>query len=248
VITAPTPAVLVPPVRLGRLLAETREAAGESLEELAHRSAMLADAAFLDAIESGRAELDEPTVRWVTALYGVRSEQLVPQRARLIIDLTEGTVGAGELQLRFEEPTQHQVLVNYLALVYAMRNVSVGTPIPMRKEDVHILGEALQQRSRVLEADLRQLMLGAVPHVEGRSRTFRRRLVVPLAGVFVAATAMGGLLLLPGHGDHDRASVVQTAPAPTEIGEAVSLSRAPTTAITSTNPAVEIGTPATLVR
>jgi transcriptional regulator with XRE-family HTH domain len=250
VIAGPSPAVLVPPVRLGRLLAETREASGESIDELARRSGMLADPAFLDAIETGHAELDEPTVRWVTALYGVRAEQLVPQRTRLVIDLTEGTVGAGELRLRFEEPTGDQVLVNYLALVYAMRNVTVGTPVPMRKEDVVILGEALQQRPRDLEADLRRLMHGAVPHVDGRSRAFRRRLIVPLAGILVAATSVGGLLLLPGQGDHDRVSAVDTAPAPTQIGEAATLERGiPTTSVGgATNGRVDIGTPATLTR
>ena len=47
---------------------------------------------FFEAVESGVASLDEPTVRWLAALYEMKVEQLVPQRARLVIDLDEGSV------------------------------------------------------------------------------------------------------------------------------------------------------------
>ena len=88
--TTASPALLVPPVRLGRLLGEIRQAHGESLADLVRRCGLAFDEAFFAELEAGRAELDEPLVRWVTELYGVATSDLLPARSELIIDLTEG--------------------------------------------------------------------------------------------------------------------------------------------------------------
>ena len=39
--------------------------------------------------------LDEPLVKWVSALYGVDAGELAPSRSRLIIDLDEGVISVG---------------------------------------------------------------------------------------------------------------------------------------------------------
>jgi hypothetical protein len=49
-VPAPPPALLVPPVRLGRLLRDAREAHGESIPELVRRSGLAYDDQWFDAL------------------------------------------------------------------------------------------------------------------------------------------------------------------------------------------------------
>src|SRR5437762_2794139 len=92
---SPSPALLVPPVRLGRILHDARVGAGESIDGLVRRCGLAYEGDFFAAVESGKEDLDETMVRWLAALYEVKVEHLVPQRARLVIDLNEGSVAIG---------------------------------------------------------------------------------------------------------------------------------------------------------
>ena len=232
--STPTPALLVPPVRLGRLLGEARLTSGESLEDLARRCGLVYEVEFFAEVEAGRAPLDEPLVRWLADVYGVQAGALVPARSQLIIDLTEGQVAVGGAAVSFAAPDPQQILTNYLALVYSLRGLPVGTPIPLRQADLVVLGDALQQSPREVSSSLGRMMIGGTDQVRDHARGLRRRLVVPVAGILVGLTAVGGLLLVRSDGagsagangspSGPAVSAIASVPAP-QIGDAVVLER-----------------------
>lgn len=236
--TTASPALLVPPVRLGRLLGEIRQAHGESLADLVRRCGLAFDEAFFAELEAGRAELDEPLVRWVTELYGVATSDLLPARSELIIDLTEGRVGVGDTQIPLVGRETEQILTNYLALVYSLRGMSAGATIPLRKADLTVLGQALELPTRQISRSLGRMMNAEAAAVQQHARGLRRRLVVPVAGILVGATAMGALLLVRSDGASAGGGAAPApaepvasaaAPVPVSIGDAVVIERSSTT-------------------
>lgn len=191
-----TPALLVPPVRLGRLLGEARLTKGESLEDLSRRCGLAFDERWFADVESGQVELDEPTVRWLSEVYGIQSSTLVPARSELIIDLNEGNVRVGQTKVDLKAQRPERVLVSYLALVHALRDVPIGSPLLLRQIDIGVLSEALRKSERSIESELGRLLAAENPVVGKRILGLRRRLIVPVAGILVGLTAVGGLLLV----------------------------------------------------
>jgi hypothetical protein len=241
-VTAPVPALLVPPVRLGRLLADARLTNGETITDLVRRSGLVYDEEWFTALESGAVALDEPLVRWVGALYGIDAGEIVPARSRLVIDLDEGAISIGSRRAPLtvaggagrEVPAFDQVLGNYLALVYLLRDLPPGTPIPVREVDVAVLAQALQREPRDVRTALGRLISSEPEALAHRSAGLRHRLVVPVAGILVGLTAVGGLLLVrSGRSDAQSGDTpaVEQGPAvtardlPVEIGDAVVVER-----------------------
>ncbi len=231
-----TPALLVPPVRLGRLLGEARQSSGESLEDLVRRCGLVYEEEFFGAVEEGRVELDESLVRWLTDLYGVQAGVLVPTRSRLIIDLDEGHVAVGESRFDINAADPDAILTNYLALVYSLRGLPVGTPIPLRHADLTVLGDALTIAQRDVSLALGRMMSLNTEAVREHARALHRRLVVPVAGILVGLTALGGLLLVRSD-NAGAAGGPPAAPAPTlgataqvpvQVGDAVVIQRSST--------------------
>lgn len=189
---------------------------------------------FFASVEAGEVELDEPLVRWLTDLYGVEAGLLVPARSRLIIDLDEGHVAAGARRFAIDDIEPDAILSNYIALVYSLRGLPVGTPIPLRAADLGVLSEALRLPARDLSRSIGHLMSSNSDLVREHARGMHRRLVVPVAGILVGLTAIGGLLLVRS----ERAGATGGAPAtsgpaaavvaqvPVEIGDAMVLERA----------------------
>jgi transcriptional regulator with XRE-family HTH domain len=229
-----SPALLVPPVRLGRLLADARERSGETLEQLARRCGLAREEDFFAEIEAGSAPLDETLVRWLAELYGVAATALVPARAHLVIDLREGRVEIGDRRAAVTGIDPDQILTNYLALVYSLRGLPVGTPIPLRNIDLGVLSDALSLSTREVSSNIGRIMIGQPDAVRDRAQVVRRRMIVPVAGILVGLTAMGALLLVrsddaaAGHGPEPTAvesvSAAGVAP-PVHIGEAVVIER-----------------------
>jgi hypothetical protein len=222
----PVPALLVPPVRFGRLLRDARLANDDSTLDLMRRSGLAFDEDWFAAVELGHVELDEPLVRWLTELYGVPAGALVPARSELIIDLTEGFVAVGDARRVVASNEPERILTDYLALVYLLRGLPVGSPIEWRNLDMTVLGDALRRRPTEVRARLDRMVATDREPVGLRASVLRRRLVVPLAGVLVGLTAVGGLLLVrSGTADaDDRPAGAQVNGTPSvEIGTAVVL-------------------------
>ena len=188
--------VLVPPRRLGTFLRQSRVAAGEDLADVASRSQLLT-VEELDRLEHGRRELDDRVLRDVIDAYGVDEAELLPQRSRLVIDLDEGRISVDAARVEMDgDVAPDAVLIRYLALIHRLREVPVGTSIKIRELDIGILASALSLDGSEVERRLRRLMTADDGRVKESERQLRRRVLVPLAGVVVATTSIGVLLLV----------------------------------------------------
>ncbi len=199
--------LLLPPKRLGALLAEARVDGGYSLTEAADALGTSWSPLTLLEVETGRRPVMDPEVKALTELYGIPTTTLIPERSHLVVDLTEGTLAAGDRTIRFESDTveRREVLAQYLAMVYSMRDVRPGTAVPLREPDLEILEGVLGVPRRNVESELHALMMSPDGHVAHRMGRLRGRLLIPIIGVVVAVTAAGTLLLVSGDSD---ASVV----------------------------------------
>lgn len=189
-------ALLIPPVRLGRLLKQRRIERGLGIEALCAGAGVQLPVALVEDIESGVATLDSGTLALVAEVYDLPLSALSPQRAALIIDLDEGVISAHDHRLGLETSSADEVMTRYLALVYTLRELPIGTEVPLRMLDVGVLGQALELGDDEVCTDLQNLMTHDIDKVVRVESSLRRKLVVPLAGILVGATALGGLVLV----------------------------------------------------
>ncbi|NLA34258.1 MAG: helix-turn-helix transcriptional regulator [Actinobacteria bacterium] len=240
---------LIPPRRLGRLLSAARADAGLTLEEVAALSGGRFNLSALSSIERGTWELSDEDAGHLAAMYRVESTALVPPRSRLIVDLDEGFLQVDEHRTSIQRsaPSKDEVLARYLTMVYSMRRVDPGRTVTLRVEDLDVLGRALRVGTRTLEADLEALMSHPTAVVRWHERILQRRVLIPAAGVLVAALGVGALVLMQGpdpvgaqtmtEQNDDRSSsllapslaatngpassIVSSAPVPVDIGTAI---------------------------
>lgn len=199
---------LVPPRRLGALLRDTRAARGVGIEALARQSFFTPD--DLREIEAGERSLTDRELAEVLGVYHVEADDLVPTRTALVIDLEDRLVAAGGHQrgLVGRAPSPDEVLASYLSLVYTLRNAEPGVPLVLREADLEVLARALDLARSAVTARLHALMTEPEGTVRRRVGLLRGRVLVPVAGVVVAATAVGVLLLV----GNDPGQAVETRP------------------------------------
>lgn len=191
-------ASMVPPRRLGALLREARLTAGLALESLASEDLTVVD---LDDIEHGRRLVDDELLQALVGLYGVEDAGLLPDRARLVIDLDEGRIAVDDDGVDADGVSDADaVLARYLALVYHLRELPIGSPIGLRDLDLDVLGTALALDTDDVSRRLTRL-IAAEDVIARDQRRIRRRLLLPLVGVVIAAVTGGVLLLVAESGD-----------------------------------------------
>jgi len=185
---------LVPPRRLGSLLRQARVASGYGLADLAARTDLTV--VDLDDLEHGRRFVDDNLLDSLVKLYGVEDAGLVPERSQLIIDLDEGRIAVARTDITVGEMSgPDAILARYLALVYRLRDLAVGSPIELRDVDLDVLATALELETPEVEGRLKRLMTDE-DEVEKDQRRIRRRLLLPVVGVVIAATTTGVLVLV----------------------------------------------------
>ncbi len=220
--------LLLPPKRLGTLLAEARLAQGYTLAEAADVLGEDWDPIELLEVETGRKPLLDQDLAMLTDLYGIATAKLIPERSRLVIDLDEGVLAVGAHQVALDAAAhQRDVLARYLAMVYAMREIPPGREITLRTPDMDVLGAALRRPADEVEAQLLELMVESVAVVEPRMRRLRGRLLIPAIGLVVAATTAGVLLLVNDSDATPSSDTTAAATTPVEIGDAVVQDRLP---------------------
>lgn len=236
--------LLLPPKRLGNLLADARVGGGYSLTEAADALGPTWNPVTLLEVETGLRPVMDPDIKSLTELYGIETTTLIPERSHLVVDLTEGTLGAGGEIVRFESDVveRREVLAQYLAMVYSMRDIKPGLAVPLREPDMEILQGVLGAPKADIESELRALMVSTNAGVGRRVDKLRGRLLIPVIGVVVAVTAVGTLLLVSNDSDAavvNSTGAAQTTAVPgdsdvsasvgaeTEIGEAVVQERLP---------------------
>lgn len=221
---------LLPPKRLGTMLAKARLASGYSLVEAVDALGHGWTPMELLEVETGRRPVMDTDLEVLTGLYGIHTTSLIPLRSRLAIDLEEGTISVGGQRRIFgrkADPDQ-ELLSHYLAMVYAMRNLRPGTEVPLRAPDLEVLSEALRRDPEQITVDLTRMMVENAKQIEPRMQRFRDRLIIPTVGVVVAAIATGGVLLLVNDAAAGAAPMGALPPAfDVEIGDAVVQERLP---------------------
>jgi transcriptional regulator with XRE-family HTH domain len=223
------PELIVPPKRLGGLLAQARLASGHSLEEAATALGNGWTPMSLLEAETGRRPLSDSQLKDLTGFYRIPTTSLIPDRSRLVVDISEGTLAMGGQTVRFEQSgvQRREVLGRYLSMIYAMRNIDPGRPVPLRLPDLEILESVFATHRRQIEDELRELMTDPTGSVGHRTKRLRGRLFVPLAGVVVAATTVGTLLLVSGDSSASGGPVDSGDAVDVEIGDAVVQERLP---------------------
>ena len=186
---------IVPPQRLGMLLAGARAERGLTLADVAARTAL--DEDQLASIEAGETPLTEESLETVMAGYGTTVDELLPARRQVVLDLESGQLLVAEEAVPLlGAPTPDEVLGAYLSLVYTLRRATPGSPVVLRGFDVAVLAKALDLAEPDVEARLRGLMSEPTAEVSRLTRLFRSKLVLPIAGAVVVATALGTVLVL----------------------------------------------------
>ncbi len=220
--------LLVPPRRLGRLLAEARLDKGLTVAEVSDAIGGSLDEIELLEVETGRRALGDADLQCLSELYGLSTTSMVPDRSHLVIDLNEGVIDADGTSTDLADGTtiagREEVLSKYLALVYAMRGQEPGSPVTLRLADLEVLAEALESDRRTIEDELVSLMVARPEPVKKRFRLLRGRTVVPVVGVLVASTTAGALVFDvkdSSAAPADAPAAAEPAPAPTVIPEVV---------------------------
>jgi len=212
---------LVPPGRLGSLLIEHRNRHGLNVADLAVRTKQFS-ARELEAAERGGADLDDTTVDALMQLYGVDLQTGTYGRSELIIDMTANTIGVGTTNLHFDGPTRDLVLERYISLLYLLREQPPGSQLPLRDNDLDVLGSALDEQRQALVSDL-HLIMGDRQTVERTRRMGRRRRVLQ-AGLLVGATMAGALIMVGDLIMADAGAAETAIEMPTQRGDVVTAS------------------------
>lgn len=186
---------LVPPRRLGSLLAQRRTMHGCDLSDMAHRSRGRFSRADLEAAEAGTVQLDDATIEALALLYEVNSTPPSAQRSRLVIADEEDNPGA-TFVYGFTDDVVVTILQRYVALIYLMRNRPVGEVLRVRSDDAKILASAFGRSEADVVAALERIMTDDREIVEENADRMRRRLIVPAAGLLVGPSPMGMLVLV----------------------------------------------------
>jgi hypothetical protein len=223
---------LVPPRRLGLLVASARTRQELSMDQVASRSGGRLSVHDVRLLEAGRLALEDADIRLLAELLGLPLGRIVPERSKLVIDRTEGRIISGDSVGRFVPmATPEEIAVRYLALIRALR---VGMPgaerspiVPMRTDDLTVLAEALGRSEVAVRELLNHALATGQITIGDMSRRSVRRPFMPGLGILVALTSLGGLLLVPSHAAAASEPTVTTSRsgARLDVGTALMLER-----------------------
>lgn len=187
---------LLPSRRLGAILAERRMLMSSTVAEVADGSPFT-EAQLLE-IEAGAAPLTEARIDAMIAAYGMHPDDLLSQRAQVVVDLDRGQLLVAEQAsvLDLDAPTADEVLGAYLSLLYVLRRTTPGTPLILRTHDLGILARSVRLAEPEVEARLVGLMARPTPEIEVLHRSLRRKLVAPVIGAVVVVGALGVFLVV----------------------------------------------------
>lgn len=188
---------LIPPGRLGALLAERRLDRGQTLEEIADQAARLRldiSRNELWSVEHGLISVDDSKLAAILALYQLQSGGRFVGRARLVVDLDDGLIWAGLHQAPLgPDRSMDHVLRRYVALLHVLRNEPPGHRLPLRIGDIEVLAAAFDADQDKVEHQVLAVMDDKLS-----TQSYQRlqsRVRVPAAGLLVGITRVGALVM-----------------------------------------------------
>lgn len=145
------------PREVGRQLRHVRRKQGLSRSEVA-RSAGLTRRE-LAAYERGRAEVPESDLWCLAGSCGVDVSELLPNRAPVKVSSDLSLLAIGDSIRYLRNPVDDdEMLREYLAMIYELRNLPPGSRIPLRERDLMSLADALGGNPERIEARLVELI------------------------------------------------------------------------------------------
>jgi len=214
---------LVPPDRVGALLRVRREAQGLALSDVAARSGL--PTAELAALEAGHVPVPDGRLDDVMAAYGAGPSDLVPPRSGIVVDLEAGALVVAEESAAFDggAPAADEILAAYLSLLYTLRRAEPGTRLVLRRDDLRVLAASLRLAEPDVESRLTGLMDRPTLELGRLHAVWRAKVVVPVVGAVVLATALGAVLVLRSSDDAPTGpgglppTTVEVRPGPVEV-------------------------------
>jgi len=175
---------LVPVDRLAILLRERVEATGTRLLESLGPPGP-------PGVDLDPSALSDGALRHVAGL--VDNGDLLPHREGLELDVRGRRLHVAGLRVRLRwRRNVEDICRQYLRLVYSLRDLPVGSRVPVRRDDVGALSDAIDLPCSIVRThlwrEMEHLSLGHNPWTRG----LRAQLVLPAAGLAVSAAAIGG--------------------------------------------------------
>lgn len=143
-------------LRLATLLRSTRVAHGRSLRALARASDGRYTPDQLRVVEAGGPALSEEQVEALSALYGADLGTILP--SRLPVAITGGVISAGGVTATFVATNSTSLLTAYLRLIRAMRRQKKAPMIVLRRDDIDVIADYLDESGEVVLDRLTALM------------------------------------------------------------------------------------------
>ncbi|MCU1391274.1 MAG: hypothetical protein JWL72_4612 [Ilumatobacteraceae bacterium] len=168
-------------LRLANLLRATRTSSGRSYRGLARASEGRFTREQLRELEEGTATVDEEVVELVSVLYGADLGTILPNR--LPVAITSGVISAGGVRASFVATSSTSLLTAYLRLIRSMRRQKKAPMIALRREDVEVLAEYLDESGETIVDRLTALMGATLTQRTAMATMFATgAIVIGLAG------------------------------------------------------------------
>ncbi len=187
---------LVPTSRFGALLSAQRREQHLELAKLAESSGGSLTVRDLQQIERGRFQLDDDLTLQVADLYGLQPGSVMPERKELIVDFDHHFIDTSGKTMNLGSGDDKEVLSRYLTLVYSMRGQEPGTPLAFREKDLQTLSQVLELTYDTVEVVLNELIENHADELKDRGSVLREKLIIPGAGILVAALSVGSLVFV----------------------------------------------------
>ena len=187
---------LVPSSRFGAVLSAQRRKTQRGLADIASSSYGSYTVRDLQMYERGRCQLDNETVSKLIELYDLDINKAIPQRKELVVDFNLRTIESADHSMELKDGDTNEILSRYLSLVYIMREETPGKTLVFRDNDISTLSSVLGITPVSVETFLNEIIKNNYQEVSRWSKIFKNKLAVPGAGLLVAVTSVGSLVLV----------------------------------------------------
>jgi transcriptional regulator with XRE-family HTH domain len=128
--------------------------------------------------ERGKVDVPESDLWCLAGSCGVDVSELLPRREPLRVSPDLSTISTGDTIRHLRGPAEPDGLLReYLAMIYELRNLPPGSPVPLREPDLTALADALGGTPANIEHRLIEI-IGASPEEAGRIRAM---ILLPLS-------------------------------------------------------------------
>ncbi len=146
---------------LGELVCGHRMSSGESMRAVSRRCAVAP--ADIAQVELGRADLDNDALAAVVHAYAVPRIRFPVHHSQVVVDLVSGGVAVRQRSRSVDESPTEAILLIYLELLYAYRELAAGTEVTITSLDLDLVRLMLSTHQAAVAARIDDLVRPIVP-------------------------------------------------------------------------------------